>query len=241
MAEEGYKDQDMNLNPDKDYGLPKVEIKPIQETQNLSNPTAIPSKSNEEKSEIKQELPRTDQTKSLADKKKPSIKHEEKKSNYSWLLILLLLLGLGAGGWFYYSSNNNSQDSNSNNGMTEKNTKLPTEVQEEPPQPVAADSQPPAEEEVVKPVKEITLTEIKSRADAPRYFVVVGSFVDEDMAKDYSLMLHEKQMSTFLVYPYGEIAYYRLAIGQFESFALASREIDRVKDGFKENLWVLKY
>lgn len=53
--------------------------------------------------------------------------------------------------------------------------------------------------------------------------------------------MQAKEMNTFLVYPYGDIAYYRLAIGQFESFALAAEQIEKEKGNFKENLWVLKY
>jgi hypothetical protein len=241
MAKEGSNDKGMNSNPDKDYGLPKVEIKPIQETQNLPDAADIPLKSKEEVSETKPVLPKAVEERTVVEKEKPVSNKEEKKRNYSWLILLLLLLVAGAGGWFYYSNTINPPDSNSNSSPAKKDAEVQNGPQQEPRQPLTPVPQPPVEEEVEESAKEITLTEIKSRAGAPRYFVVVGSFVDEDMAKDYSKMLHEKEMSTFLVYPYDQIAYYRLAIGKFESFDLASKEIDRVKEGFKEDLWVLKY
>src|SRR5690606_17498864 len=112
MAEEDSNDTGINSNPDKDYGLPKVEIKPIQEIQNLPD-AAVPLKSKEEVSEIKPELPEAVEARPIVEKKQPVTKKEEKKRNYSGLILLLLLLGLGAGGWFYYSGNSNLPDSNS--------------------------------------------------------------------------------------------------------------------------------
>src|SRR5690606_10095270 len=136
------------------------------------------------------------------------------------------------GGWYYYVNN------------TEQIIPPPPPIVEEE----IKEELPPITEDVkdeplpIEPEEEeITLAVISSRAENPRYFVVVGSFIDEDMAMDYSKDLIQKGMNTYLVHPYGQIAYYRLAIGQFESFALAAVEMDRVQGDFKENLWVLKY
>ena len=231
MAE---KDVHKKHDGDEDYGLPKVDISPIDEKR-VSESNAPLVGSGEMKplpvgAEVSPTKDKDTVQKPIAkvpDKAEPK---EEKKGNNSWLFWLLLLVILGVGGWYYYVNNTGQI--------------TPTPVVEEE----TMDEQPPiVEEEVeqppvpVEPEEENTLTVVTSRIENPRYFLVVGSFIDEDMATDYSKDLIQKGMSTYLVHPYGEIAYYRLAIGQFENFALAAVEMDRVQGDFKENLWVLKY
>lgn len=238
MAEKDDDKKHEGTHPDEDYGLPKVDITPIGE-----KPATVPATPLESSEETTPPLPAREvplatkqdenTVQTPASKTEPAkLKTEsEKKTDYSWLLWLLLLLLLGLGGWYYYV-NNATQIT------------PPPVVEEE-----TMDEQPPIVEEVeeaplpIEPEEEeeVTLTVVTSRVESPRYFLVVGSFIDEDMAMDYSKDLIQKGMRTYLVHPYGEIAYYRLAIGQFESFALAAVEMDRVQGDFKENLWVLKY
>ncbi|MEX0882327.1 MAG: SPOR domain-containing protein, partial [Cyclobacteriaceae bacterium] len=80
-----------------------------------------------------------------------------------------------------------------------------------------------------------------SRSDSPRYFVVVGSFIDSDLAKDYSDRLNERENSTFLIHPYGNGHFYRLSVGYFENWDSAVKEMESLRSSFEENLWVLKY
>lgn len=70
---------------------------------------------------------------------------------------------------------------------------------------------------------------------------MVGSFIDDDLARDYSDKLNKAGENTFLIHPYGKIHYYRLAIGQFENVDLALEARESFQDNFEENLWVLKY
>lgn len=225
MAEEGFDDKRETSDPDEDYGLPKIEIKPLQKAESTQEKVpVVPSETTAPEAaspgRMEAELPR------------PSLNtdSEENGKSYGWLVMLLIFAAILVGGWFYYDYSFNGE------GKAEKPESI---IKETVPEPA-----PPLQEPVDEPVEEVetfSLTEIQSRADRPRYFLVVASFIDEDLAKDHAEKLHAGKMNTFLVYPYGEIAYYRLAIGQFESFALAAEEIAKVKDNFKENLWVLKY
>ncbi len=228
MAGEGKNDKDRKADPDKDYGLPKVEIKPIQHAEEYSEPALAPLKPQEVAPTEKSASPNTPELKSIVSKERDTIADKENKGNkYTGLILVLILVVLGLGGWFYYENN---QDQ-----ITGEQPQITDQIEETTP------PAPEIKEEMEEPVTKITLTEIRSRVDRPRYFVVVGSFINEAMAKDISVNLHQKEINTFLVYPYADIANYRLAIGHFESYELALQEIDRVKGGFKENLWVLKY
>lgn len=218
MAEEGFDNSKETSGPDEDYGLPNIEIKPIQKAS-----TAPAARTAEGTT-------KSDPPASKEAGAPPRAAVEDTGKSYSWAVMLLILACILAGGWFYYDySSKGKPEAEQKEALVEEQVTAPA----------------PAVEEVAEaPVEEVVtfgLTEIQSKMDRPRYFLVVASFIDEDLAKDRAEELHAKQMNTFLVYPYGDIAYYRLAIGQFESFALAAEEIDKVKDGFKENLWVLKY
>src|SRR5690606_20334226 len=223
-SEERLNDKLGDRDPDKDYGLPKVEITPFPTAESKNDPVVLPEEVVEE-GELK---PIALQASSDTEPVKEGVE-DGKKPSYGWLVVLLLLIIFASGGWYYFT--------------TQQVDKIVTNTETKPVAETPAQVVPEPEPEIIpeEKVEEYTLTEITSRGDRPRYFVVVGSFVDEDMAKDHSDALNAKGMNTFLIYPYGEIIYYRLAIGQYDTFALALEEINRVKDGYKENLWALKY
>ncbi|WP_143961000.1 SPOR domain-containing protein [Litoribacter populi] len=256
MAEKDNQNTPSNDDADKDFGLPKVKITPLQSSDSKeekpseppvapvskpeqNEPSAEESKKPEPEKQEKQSTPvaaapkvedkaeNKDKTSTFAStSKKEESKKEEKsrKKGWVWAALILLFLGFAAVLFWYV--------------QTEEQEPEP-QVAEQP-----APTPPPVieEEPVVEEEPEtFTLTQIKSRVDAPRYFLVVGSFIDEDMALDYSERLNENEKNTYLIYPYGQIAYYRLAVGEFENVASALEELNRVQADYQENLWVLKY
>lgn len=74
-----------------------------------------------------------------------------------------------------------------------------------------------------------------------RYYVVIESFVDSDMAADYGKELATKGFSTALLSPQGKRKFHRLTVGDYETFVAAQEEANRLKGEFGEDLWVLKY
>lgn len=74
-----------------------------------------------------------------------------------------------------------------------------------------------------------------------RYYVIVGSFIDGDLAMDYGKELAEKGTSSTVLAPIGEIKFYRLAIGDFDTWSNAQSQADQVKGEYGENTWVVKY
>lgn len=74
-----------------------------------------------------------------------------------------------------------------------------------------------------------------------RYYIVIESFVDSDMAADYGNELATKGFSTALLSPQGKRKFHRLTVGDYETFVAAQEEANRLKAEFGEDLWVLKY
>lgn len=83
------------------------------------------------------------------------------------------------------------------------------------------------------------MTTISSRTG--RYYVVVGSFVDDDLAKDLADKLGVEGLNTSLIPPWGDGRYYRLAIADLGSFDEAQARADELKSTYGDGLWVLKY
>lgn len=132
-----------------------------------------------------------------------------------------------------------------------KKPKEPVIVEEEP-AVEAVDStllQSPVEEPVEKepaieetavqePIEGVyqTLT-----ARTGRYYVIIGSFVDLDLATDYAKKLAANGVNSTILSPEGK-GFHRLAIaGDFNSFSDASMQVEEVKGNYGPEVWVLKY
>jgi len=254
MAEKDPQNSPSESTEDKDFGLPKVTLTPLEQktsgkeiniekehnqpddprenkvNKEASTPVAAAAEIKSLETEKSSNPEEAKAVQPAKGKEKVAYKDTEKKSG-GWIWAALVLLALLFGGVAYWYTIEGEQ---------EPQQQPVAERQEQvPPTPVE-----PAEPEVVEAEPEpetYTVTQIKSRAGSPRYFVVVGSFLDEDTALEFSQRLNDAEINTYLVYPYGDIANYRLAVGQYDDFATAYEELERVKSDYSENLWVLKY
>lgn len=217
MSEKNSKDQNSQSDNDEDFGLPPVNVTPLE------GGAAAKAGSGTVGQKPAGEL-----------KNNPPAEKEKDNTLPVFLIILLFILGLGFGLYYYGVFDTFNKEATPQKAKTE----LPTN-------PVPVMPEPEVEAVVEEPVAEQenipTLLEINSRENAPRYFLVVGSFIDDDLARDYSNKLNKDGKSTFLIHPYGKIHYYRLAVGQFENVDLALEAMEEVQGNYEENLWVLKY
>jgi hypothetical protein len=74
-----------------------------------------------------------------------------------------------------------------------------------------------------------------------RYYVVVTSAVDGDLVMDYAKKLSAKGISTKIIPPFGKYKFSRLAIGDFDTFANAQASADAAKGDYGGAVWVLKF
>ncbi|EON76722.1 hypothetical protein ADIS_2781 [Lunatimonas lonarensis] len=163
---------------------------------------------------------------------------EEKTSTGSTrvlVLILLLITGLGAVGYFLgYFGAKDDRPSPVVEEVREDEPVNPEEIDEAG---IAVVDQSGAD--VLD--TELKLVEITSKGSSPRYFVVVGSFIDDDLARDYAKKLNQSGLKTYLIHPYGDIDFFRLAVEEHANVTEALTVIEQVQADFEENLWVLKY
>ena len=89
-----------------------------------------------------------------------------------------------------------------------------------------------------KPAKG-TITKI----NAPQgyYYVVVGSFIDDDLASDYAKQLAQKGVDVMLIAPPQGQYFFRIAIEQKDAFYDAQATVASLKEAYGMDIWVMKY
>ena len=74
-----------------------------------------------------------------------------------------------------------------------------------------------------------------------KYYLVVASFLDNDLAFDYAEKLTLSGSNIMIIPPFSTSKFTRVALLEYETFDKAKIGLDNYKDEFDEQLWVLKY
>ena len=74
-----------------------------------------------------------------------------------------------------------------------------------------------------------------------RSYVIVGSFIDQDLAMDYAKVLSSQGNGVKIIHPFGKVKRYRVSIADFGTYADASGQLNTYKSSFGDQVWALKY
>ena len=85
------------------------------------------------------------------------------------------------------------------------------------------------------------LIRIESKAEKVRYFIVVASLPNEQLALELADNFSGKSPERYLIAPYETSPNYRIAIGKFDTWKAAADEVARIKSQYSEDLWILNY
>ncbi|MGL1885926.1 MAG: SPOR domain-containing protein [Reichenbachiella sp.] len=96
------------------------------------------------------------------------------------------------------------------------------------PEPVAANTANPGDIEMIKSV-------------TGQSYIIIGSFIDEDLAMDYAEKLSEEGNGVKLIYPYGKSKRYRVSIADFSTYGDAASQLTGYQGEFGDQVWALKY
>jgi hypothetical protein len=122
-------------------------------------------------------------------------------------------------------------------------------------QPEISQETEPVEEPVVEePVREAEPVPFEEEPDQPetgsfetintgtgRYYIVLNSFVDEDLAEDYARQLSGQGLSTYIISPQGGRGFNRVVIDRdFGTWNEAENMLNEMKGTFGADIWVLK-
>ena len=107
-------------------------------------------------------------------------------------------------------------------------------------QPKPVEKKQPEPEPVVEPEPEPLAVQTISSRDG-RFYVVVGSFYDVDLAEDKANDLVKAGIQSYILPPRKGKSFYRVGINQSDDFNGANSNINELKQTFGDEIWVLKH
>ncbi len=111
-----------------------------------------------------------------------------------------------------------------------------TQPVEETSEPEPVVEAPPSTASTVNPG---TITAIT--ASAGRYYVVVGSFIDDDMANDFGKELAAQGASVKIISPFNERKFFRVSVADYGTRNEAVSATEQLKSQYGDDIWALKY
>lgn len=84
-----------------------------------------------------------------------------------------------------------------------------------------------------------TIETISSRTG--RYYVVIASAIDEDLAMDHAKKLSKEGISTTIIEPFGNSKFHRIAIENHDTWAAAEASATDLRGQYGDGVWVIKY
>jgi hypothetical protein len=218
--------QNEGKNEDENFGLPDIEYKPL-ESSGASSPSSKSEGATTEKSSYSY------------------TPMEEPKSNAPLIITLIIGLVVIVAGYLIYqyvyipSAEKAKMEAqaklDADRKKKEEAARLAKEKQEAEQRRLEAER---AAAETAKPVQGSIET---LSGKTGRYYVVISSAIDGDLIMDYARKLSTDGTSSKIVPPYGKVKFYRLTIGDYDTFADAQANADAVKQKYTEAAWVLKY
>lgn len=207
-----------HFDADNEYGLPEVEFSPLER----------------EPSQTPEEAHAFHNAHTIADHHERE--EEQKSSSLPMILILagiILLAGIFV--YFFAFDNDSPQEQIT---QTPQEAAPVTYAEEEEEDAYTTDDWNTAEPEA--PVAtEGSVTNITQRTG--RYHLIVGSFIDGDLAADYAGRLAKDGIQAKIIEPAGTQKFYRLSVNDAETISDLQSNMDDMKAKHGENIWIVKY
>lgn len=181
--------------------------------------------------------------------------YEESSGGFAKVIIIGVLIITIIGGVFYYLSPTGGEKEVAKKEVpkkrVKKTVKKPVEKpvekpaatgggetaevkKEEKPKPVVSKPKPAAA--TANPGEIVRVTERTSRS-----YVIIGSFVDEDLAMDYATELSGLGNGVKIIHPYGKSKRYRVSIADYSNYGDAASQLNGFKGEYGNEVWALQY
>jgi len=220
-------------NNDDNFGLPDVDYKPLDSPEESTSSSYL---TEDTTSEANENPP--------ADEAYSYVPAEEPKSNAPVIIAVIIGLVLVVAGFLIYQY---VYKPKAEKARKEQLAKQEAKKQKEEEDRLAKERQEAErrrleeEKAAAAPVAQAEGTIETLNERTGRYYVVISSAVDGDLTMDYSKKLVADGTSIRIIPPYGKWKFYRLTIGNFDTFADAQVHADEVKSKYGDGVWVIKY
>lgn len=224
-------------NGDDNFGLPDLDYKPLDSTDESAATTTPLYSSEENVSESSQ---------SEESEKSYSYTPEEESASKAPVIIAVIIgLVLVVAGFLIYqyvykpkaekAKKEQLAKQEADKKRKEEAARLAKEKEE-------AERRRLDEEKAVAVVVTPTQGTIETlSARTGSYHVVISSDIDDDLIMDFAKKISAEGTSVKIIPPYGKKKFYRLTLGDFGTFADAQTSADQVKQKYGDGVWVIKY
>lgn len=219
--------QNEGKSEDENFGLPDIEYKPLESSGESSSSSSEREGASTEKSSYSY------------------TPMEEPKSNAPLIITIIIGLVVVVAGYLIYQY---VYVPSAEKAKKEAQAKLDAERKKKEEAARLAKEKEEAEQKRIE--AERAAAEAAKTAEGTietlsgqtgRYYVVISSAIDGDLIMDFAKKLSADGTSSKIVPPYGKVKFYRLTIGDYDTFADAQANADAVKQKYTEAAWVLKY
>jgi len=244
--EQGQDNENDNVNDDS-FGLPDLDYKPLESTQEEQTTSTIKEEKVEVKSEpVAENTYRSTETKRETETRSSYTSYMEEEENKSktpiivGVVVALALVIFGALFYFYVYKPQQAEKERIQKEAADLRLKQEEEIRLRQEAEAAARQRAQDSLAAIQATpKEGTIETLTDRTK--RYYVVVTSAIDGDLVMDYAKKLSAKGISTKIIPPFGKYKFSRLAIGDFDTFANAQASADASKNDYGGAVWVLKF
>ncbi len=156
---------------------------------------------------------------------------EDEGGSNAGLIIFLILLVLALGGaavWYFYFRKPDVPPPPPPKPKVEVIDTVQTEPE---PEPMIVDD----------PSSTVPGQVTQLSSPTGRYYVIVASFIDDDLAMDYGKKLAKQGVGTSMLHPKSEKGFYRLAVADFTSLKDATLKAEELKSTYGNDVWVIRY
>ena len=215
------------------FGLPDIEYKPLERADEVTS--------------MKEEEPEpqplyTQEEKASDDEPNAIVFEEEEKSNSGAIIGIVAVLVVALAGYLIYEFVYKPGK------LRDQQEQLAREAAEKKKQDEARIAQQQEEERLRREAEEAaknakpavgTIETLSGRTG--RYYVVIHSAIDDDLIMDKAKEISTKGVSTKIIPPFAKWKFFRLTVGDYDTYAIAQTNADAAKPDFGSGVWVIKY
>ncbi|MBL7850765.1 MAG: hypothetical protein JNN04_07680 [Cyclobacteriaceae bacterium] len=221
--------EDKTNGSDENFGLPELELRPLEEQAPKAEEPATEEKPGE--------------TTSTPTETFEAYAVDESKSKAPMILTIVIILVVAVAGYLIYNFVYvpGAKEKAKKEQLAREQAAAKKKAEEERlAREQAAEEERKRQEALVKATPPVGTIEVLS-ARTTRYYVVITSDIDDDLLMDYAKKLSAQGINLKVIPPFGGKNFHRLAIADHETFAQAQASADAAKATYGSGVWVLKY
>lgn len=212
---------------DENFGLPELEMKPLEESTAPSEetPAAEPT-------------PAATPTENFE-----AYAVDEAKSKAPLILTIVIVLVVAIAGYLIYNFvylPGAKEKAKKEELARQEAARRKAEQERLAKEQAAAEEERRRQEALAKATPAVGTIEVLS-ARTRRYYVIITSDIDDDLLMDYAKKLTATGVNLKVIPPFGGKQFHRLAIADHDTFAQAQVNADAAKATYGAGVWVLKY